>query len=124
MTIPDKKYTAQLVEPQLVAFHFLDGVEIEQADAKEMIAAATALADGKKYTVLFDATKQGTISMQAREEFAGSKNRIAAAIITNSLANKLISNFFIKFHKPATPTRIFSAENEALDWLREQIRKS
>lgn len=42
-------------------------------------------------------------------------------MVTNSLANKLLGNFFIKFHKPKTPARIFSDEKTALEWLRAVI---
>ena len=116
-----KKFSLQLIEHKIIKLTLIDDIELEQNDAKEMIAEAIDLAEGAEYTILFDATKPGTISFEAREEFAKSKKRIAAAIVTNSLANKLLGNFFINFHKPTTSSRIFSDEQDAIKWLRIQI---
>jgi len=46
----------------------------------------------------------------------------AKAIIVNSMANRIVGNFIIKFHKPIAKTRLFSDEETALAWLREQKR--
>ena len=96
----------------------VEGVEMNQDDAKEAIAEAVALAEGKNYVILFSINESGDISFEAREEFAKSKKRLAVAIVTTSLANKLFGNFFIKFHKPKSPSRIFSDEPSAIEWLR------
>lgn len=119
----EKKFSLQLIEPQIIKLLVVDGIELEKKDAKEMIAEAIELANGSEYAILFDATKSGTISFEAREEFAKSKKRKAVAIVTNSLANKLIGNFFINFHKPKSSSRIFSSEEEATKWLRAEIEK-
>jgi len=119
---PEKKYRLQLIEPRIIRLNVIENIEMEQQDAKDMIADAVALAKGQDYAILFDANSNGTISFEAREEFAQSKKRIAAAIVTKSLANKLLGNFFVNFHKPKSPSRMFSEEQEALEWLREQIK--
>jgi hypothetical protein len=121
--MPDsKKFTLQLIEARIIRLRVIDNIELEQQDAKDMIADATALAKEQDYAILFDANSNGTISFEAREEFAKSKKRIAAAIVTKSLANKLLGNFFVNFHKPKSPSRMFSEEQEAIEWLREQIK--
>ena len=118
-----KKFSLHLLEPKIIKLTVVDGIELEQKDAKEMIAEAMKLAEDSGYTILFDANKSGTISFDAREEFARSKKRLAVAIVTKSLANKLLGNFFINFHKPASSSRIFSDEQTAIEWLRTQINK-
>ena len=118
-----KKFFLQLLEPGIIKLTVVDGIELEQKDAKEMITEALEMADGNEYTILFDATKSGSISFEAREEFARSKKRLAVAIVTNSLANKLLGNFFINFHKPSSSSKIFSDEQIAIVWLRTQINK-
>jgi len=42
----------------------------------------------------------------------------ADAFITNSPAMKLISNFYLRINKPARPTKMFSKEKEAIEWLK------
>lgn len=41
----------------------------------------------------------------------------AIAIVTSSLAQKISTNFFIKFRKPSKPIRFFNSEKDALNWL-------
>lgn len=118
----EKKYRLQLIEPRIIRLNVIENIEMEQQDAKDMIADAVKLADGQTYAILFDANTSGTISFEAREEFAKSAKRIAAAIVTKSLANKLLGNFFVNFHKPKSPSRMFTDEKEALVWLREQVK--
>ncbi len=117
-----KKFSLQLIEPKIIKLLVVDGIDLEQKDAEEMITEALQLSKGNEYTILFDATKSGTISFEAREEFAKSKKRIAVAIVTTSLANKLLGNFFINFHKPTSSSRIFSDEKTAIDWLKIQAQ--
>ena len=119
-----KKITLKLIEPQIIKMMMVDGIELDQNDAKEAIAEAVRLADGKYYTVLLDANVAGDISHEARDEFAKSKYRLAVAIVTTSLANKLLGNFFIKFHKPMSSSRIFSDEPSAIEWLRTIINNN
>jgi hypothetical protein len=42
----------------------------------------------------------------------------ADAFMINSIAMKLISNFYLKFNKPERPTRMFTDEKEAIAWLK------
>ena len=119
--VETKKFSLVLLEPQIIKLTVVDGIELEQQDAIAMIAEAVTLANGNPYAILFDAHISGTISFEAREEFAKSKKRKAVAIVTNSLANKLLGNFFINFHKPSSSSRIFSTEEAAIEWLRSQL---
>ena len=41
----------------------------------------------------------------------------AVAILAKSLAQKIAINFFIKFQKPSKPTKFFTSEREAINWL-------
>ena len=43
--------------------------------------------------------------------------RFATAIVTKSMASKIIGNFFIRVNKPTTPTKLFSSEKLAFEWL-------
>jgi hypothetical protein len=104
-----------------------EAVEIELEDVMEMAAAFRKLSQGQKFAVLLDATKPFTLSSEARNMIASKEltsDRMAAAFVTRSLANKLVGNFFIKFNKPATPTRLFSDEAAAMVWLREMVKKN
>lgn len=47
----------------------------------------------------------------------------AAAILIDSKISSYFANIFLKFSKPKFPTRLFTNEEEALNWLQEQIKK-
>ncbi len=45
------------------------------------------------------------------------------AILINSKVSSYFANIFLKFNKPKVPTRLFTLEEEALSWLKEQMQK-
>ena len=45
----------------------------------------------------------------------------ADAFIINSLAQKILANFYVKINKPERPTKFFDKEDEALEWLKQYI---
>lgn len=47
------------------------------------------------------------------------KHCSAIAMLSTSLAQKMLANFFMRIIKPPVPTKSFSDEKEALDWLRQ-----
>ena len=101
-------------------------VDLEVEDVKEMREMLVRLSKGNKYCVLLDATERFNVSADARALIAGKEfsfDRIATAFIITSLANMLVGNFFIKVNKPYTPTKIFSSEENALSWLKSEVKK-
>lgn len=47
--------------------------------------------------------------------------RLAEAIIIRSLPVRIMGNFYLKFHKPGIPTRLFDDERTAMKWLNEVL---
>lgn len=45
----------------------------------------------------------------------------AEAYVIKDLSQKIVGNFFLKVDKPARPTKIFSNEQDALEWLKKFI---
>jgi hypothetical protein len=45
------------------------------------------------------------------------------AILIDSKVSSYFANIFLKFSKPKVPTRLFTKEDEALNWLKEQMTK-
>lgn len=64
------------------------------------------------------ATEEGR-TFAARNLPAG---RLAEAIIIRSLPVRIMGNFYLKFHKPGIPTRLFDDEESAMKWLREVLK--
>ncbi|MEO6883929.1 MAG: hypothetical protein ABI199_07880 [Bacteroidia bacterium] len=98
---------------------------VDVAQVKEQHEAALMLTEGKKYAVLIDARATISASPEARAYGALPElypNILAQAILVNSLANKLMGNFYIKFNKPPVPAQLFQTEKAAMDWLREKMK--
>ena len=120
------KFEIRPLEDSIFHINILPNVDIEVPDSirlREMLFELTA---GEKFCLLVNASEAFSISAEARELIAGkdfSRDRIALAFVTRAMANILQGNFFIKVNKPITPTRIFPAEESALEWLREQLRE-
>lgn len=97
------------------------GVEMDLADAEETIQKVGLICNGVVRPVLVDMSDLKSISREARSYFAGpdtAKVEAATALLTRSPLNKVMGNFFLRLHKPLIPTRLFSSEVEAVEWLR------
>ena len=97
------------------------GAEIFLQDAKENTAAIETFYNGKKFPLLVDIRNIKSISPEAREHFTlkGRESVVKAyAIILSSSPSRMIGNFFLSFHKPAVPVKLFDHEDKALAWLR------
>lgn len=90
------------------------------ADAKENIAAFTALADGKKHPVLVDGRASFSSEPGVREYYAGPEAlapSLAVAMLVGSMATRILFNIFMTVNTPKVPIRMFTDEVEAVAWL-------
>ena len=91
-------------------------------DAKETVAAERALTGPVgKTPVLVDMRDIDSSDADARKYFASPdvvSGNSAIALVVDSSLSKVIGNFFIGIDKPACPTKLFTSENDAADWLR------
>lgn len=124
ITIKTKSANICTLEKSIISVRIFDDADIELEDAVENLEAIHKIANGEKYCLLVDARVTVRVSPEARVHSAAAnnhKNLIARAIIVNSLANKLVGNFLINYNKPNAPTKLFSEEQKALDWLKEHV---
>ena len=102
------------------------GEEFGFMDMQDLIDAAQQLGDGKKFLNLIKLGEYTLLDYEARTFSAsriGSEFKIADAFVINSLSQKIVTNFYLKFHKPVVPTKIFTDTPKALEWLREIGKK-
>lgn len=95
--------------------------EIFIQDAKENTAAVETFYRGKKFPLVVDMRLIKSISPAAREHFTLKERESVVnsfALILASSTSRIIGNFFLTFHKPAVPVKLFNREEEALEWLR------
>lgn len=110
----------QLYEPTLVRIEIFSGTIIGLKESRSMNDAVGTLSGGKECLVLIVADEfaqfdSDSSDFSASEE--GQRYTTADALVVKSLSQKILANFYLKFNKPAKPTRIFTNEAEAIAWL-------
>jgi hypothetical protein len=101
-----------------------DDIEVDLKEAQEIELTIGVVTGGKKALVLNIAGANTSATNAARNHSAspkGSEFTIADAFVTKSLAQKILGNFYLNFHKPVAPTRLFDSEEKALEWLKGQL---
>ena len=97
------------------------GTDLTLVEAREIIKKMGSLSGGQPRPALVDATGTKSIDREARRYFAGhetAKVESAAALIIGSPLSRAIGNFFMGLNKAQIPVRLFTSEDEALEWLR------
>lgn len=95
-------------------------------DFRELTEAIGIIGKGAKYPVLLIVRDLYKISKEAIEYSAseiGSRYTLANAFILKSDAISIGSNNFIDIFDPVRPTKMFSSEDQAIQWLRTLISK-
>ncbi|MBL0330187.1 MAG: hypothetical protein IPP64_12395 [Bacteroidetes bacterium] len=113
--------TISIQEEGILRFDIDSVDEITLQNLKEHLEVVKALGNGKSFCNLVVLTKFIQVGDDARK-FAASKDSnmytLADAFVINSVALKIVGNFYIRYNKPVRPTRLFTDESEALRWLR------
>ena len=79
------------------------------------------ITDGKLMHFMFFAAENVSLTKEARDNAVKIEDQStlgASAVVVDTLAYKLIANFYLKFNKPKRPYKVFSKEDEAIKWLK------
>jgi predicted HAD superfamily hydrolase len=74
---------------------------------------------------LIDIRKMGFIDSKTRAYAAAQYRPYVAgtAVIVDSKISSYFANLYLKFSQPKSPTKLFTNENEAVEWLMQQMKK-
>ena len=67
--------------------------------------------------LFIDSKTRAYAAAQYRPHVAGT------AVLIDSKVSSYFANIYLKFSQPKVPTRLFTSEDEALQWLHEQLQK-
>lgn len=104
----------------LLHLEFRQLEELTPAHVLEIFNTVEMIGGGKKYPTLITVKKYMQIGEETRRIWADeNKNKFssAEAMILYNMAVKLIGNFFIQYHQPPRPTRMFNSEEKGIEWL-------
>ena len=95
-----------------------------EKECREIMDAYEVLLEKKKYPLLHIVKDFVTVDQEARE-FAASEEGLrfskVEAYVINSLAHKILANFYMKVNRPSVPTRFFRTKKEAVEWLSKYL---
>lgn len=98
-----------------------DAVTLSQA--KELLEAYLKVGDHKKLPHLFTVSKFVIMEKEVMEFISNTANKYgkADAFVIHSLPQRIIGNFYLQFHKPSVPTKLFTSQAKAVIWLKTFI---
>jgi hypothetical protein len=108
----------------IVRIIHIPGAEVTLEDAQETMAAYLKLNNGKRRPLFIDTKTMKSMTRETRQYYAGeeaAKVASAAAIVVGTPVSRVLGNFYIGLSNPRLPSRLFSSENEALEWLKGYI---
>lgn len=95
--------------------------------AKAIIAAILKVSGGRRVPNLVDLRGvRNSISRDARIYFAGAeadRALTATAMVVDSSLGRMIGNFYLGLNQPKRPTRLFTQESEAVEWLKNFLNQ-
>lgn len=100
-----------------------DDDELSINDIMEHREIVDHMVNGHAYCILV-ITGERTRATEEGRAYAAKNlpaGRLAEAIIVRSLPVRIMGNFYLKFHKPGIPTRLFDDEETAMKWLHEML---
>ena len=97
------------------------GCQIDVEEAREVSQAHQRLLGSKRAASLVDIRGVAHSSHGARALLRDQPEErfpIALALLAASGASKVVGNFFLRLGQPSFPTRLFTSESEAIEWLK------
>ncbi len=107
---------------------YFNEIDVELKEAIEVHQAFKELSPSHPICILIDGRKKFVnYSAEAKEFYAKDKEyapeKVAVAIVINSLPARIIAKFYFSFHHPYYKTRICSNKESGLKWLEDMYRE-
>ncbi len=111
----------QLKSNNIVYVTFKDDCNLDIPLQMRLLDYYKEITDNKLMHFMFFAAENVSLSKEARDNAVKIEDQSmlgATAVVVDTLAYKLIANFYLKFNKPKRPYKVFSKEEEAIKWLK------
>ncbi len=113
----------RLLDNGIIHYTYLPNVEVDDIQHQINHEALLKLVDSdKKHPALLDGDDFANVTPEGRRLVRELEPLIpvsARAMVIKQLGHRIAGNFYIKFHKPIIPTRIFNSHEEAIIWLKQ-----
>jgi hypothetical protein len=117
----ESPHVSMWLDGDIMCARYVKNLKMTLDVAKSCVGARLFFAKGKSYPLLVDMTGIKSVTADARKYMAtvGVTWVTAGALITGSSLSKTIGNIFLAIDKPAVPTRLFTDEEKARQWLEQ-----
>ncbi len=118
--IIETQFAILIQEVNFLKTIYKNNINISIENAIEIVNERLAITSNELHKVLVIIPKKIEMSKAARDYLSGPegiKNLTATAIVVNSKYSNFITKLFVKLIPPPIPTKIFSTEAKALEWL-------
>jgi hypothetical protein len=114
--------TLTLINENVIKITYKTGVNVGLSDVKEIEQICVDFSKGRKFYCLTMAMGiHSNITQDAQRYLSHDADIVprilGSAIVLTTLPIRILARFFIQFHKPKYPTKIFSSEQEAMLWI-------
>lgn len=120
------KATATLHKNELVVIHLNDNHLYRKEDCQEITGYINTLTNLKPHKLLVMPGKYTEVDKESTKYLASAEaleSTTVTAMLTFSLAQRLMGNFYISIFKPVKPVRLFSSIEPAILWLNKEHLK-
>ncbi|MGZ3862398.1 MAG: DUF7793 family protein [Bacteroidia bacterium] len=110
----------ELRDDGIIQFFYGDRIEYTMKETEELERAVEKITGGVTHKSLRVAGKFSNIDVEVMRYLSrgrGTLFTLADSFVIQSLAQKIIANFYLKINKPVLPTRFFNKIEEADVWL-------
>lgn len=116
----ESPYISMWMEENIMCCKYADDLHVSLEVAKSCVEGRIFFSKGKSSVLLIDMRGIKSITRDARDYMAsvGAILVIAGALITGSQLNRTIGNIFLTIDKPPVPTKLFTNEQKARQWLK------
>jgi len=120
--MPDTKTAAiHLDEDGLVIVKIRDNAYQSIEDAKANLATAISATAGRRRPLLIDIRTAQPLDADARHHYSGQTLvdgfSALALLVESSPFGRMMGNVYLRVARPGVPTRLFTEERRALEWL-------
>ena len=110
-----------LNDDRIVTVRIIPGVAQTVTDAELNLAAALDLREGTRRPILVDIRDAVPLAAEVRRYYSGpvlQSFSALALLIHASPLGRMIGNVYLRVANTAIPTRLFTNEDSAIEWLR------
>ena len=116
------EYGEMWIEDGIIQYIFSPGIIITEEVAINIVRDRIRISKGHTYPSLIDTTQMQYITKEAREYLSkgdGIRYLNSGAFLVKSKVQVIFVNFFLMINKPALPSKLFTNNEEAINWLQQ-----